>query len=37
MIARQIAGFGPKLDVTGPDEARKVLAGIGRHLADTYT
>jgi predicted DNA-binding transcriptional regulator YafY len=37
MIARQIAGFGPKLDVTGPDEARKVLAGIGRHLADAYT
>jgi predicted DNA-binding transcriptional regulator YafY len=35
-IVRQIAGFGNRLEVIDPPEARRLLAEIGRELTDVY-
>lgn len=35
-IAQQIAGFGERIEVTGPPEARAALADVGRHLVRAY-
>jgi hypothetical protein len=35
-IVRQIAGFGNRLEVIDPPEARELLAAIGRELTDVY-
>jgi len=36
-IAARIAGFGDRIEVTAPEEARSFLAEIGRSLVETYT
>jgi hypothetical protein len=35
-IATQIAGFGARITVLGPEEARTKLAQIGQELTATY-
>ena len=36
MLCAQLAGFGHRVEVTAPDEAREQLATIGRELVDCY-
>ena len=36
MLARQVAGWAPEIDVLGPPSVRAELAEIGRNLADRY-
>lgn len=36
MLARQVAGWAPEIDVLGPPSVRAELAAIGRDLADRY-
>jgi predicted DNA-binding transcriptional regulator YafY len=36
MLARQLAGWAPEIDVLGPPEVRAALAAIGGDLADRY-
>jgi|BarGraNGADG00312_1021997.scaffolds.fasta_scaffold09276_5 predicted DNA-binding transcriptional regulator YafY len=36
MLARQVAGWAPEIDVLGPPSVRTELAEIGRNLADRY-
>jgi predicted DNA-binding transcriptional regulator YafY len=36
MLTAQLAGFGARLEVTGPPEARDELARIGREIVDCY-
>lgn len=36
MLARQLAGWAPEIDVLGPPEVRSALAAIGGDLADRY-
>ena len=36
MLARQLAGWAPEIDVLGPPEVREALAAIGGDLADRY-
>lgn len=36
MLARQVAGWAPEIDVQGPPSVRAELAEIGRDLADRY-
>ena len=36
MLARQVAGWAPEIDVLGPPSVRAELAEIGRDLADRY-
>ncbi len=36
MIASQLCGFGPRVEVIGPAEARQYLAGLGAELVATY-
>jgi predicted DNA-binding transcriptional regulator YafY len=35
-LARHLAGWGPDLEVTGPDEVRAELARLGRSLVERY-
>lgn len=37
MLARQLAGWAPEIDVRSPPDVRAELAGIGRHLAGRYS
>lgn len=37
LLARQLAGWAPEIDVLGPPDVRAALAGIGRHLAGRYS
>jgi predicted DNA-binding transcriptional regulator YafY len=36
MVAVRLAGFGAQVTVTGPEEARRCLARVGRELSETY-
>ncbi len=36
MLARQLAGWAPEIDVQGPPSVRAELAKIGRHLSERY-
>jgi hypothetical protein len=36
-IAAQVAGFGARVEVTGPAEARDYLRRVGEELAATYS
>ena len=36
MLARQLAGWAPEIDVQGPPSVRAELAEIGRHLSERY-
>lgn len=36
MVAAQLAGFGARVEVTGPPEARAYLAGVGQELVGMY-
>ena len=36
MLARQLAGWAPEIEVLGPPEIREALAAIGRELAERY-